>query len=63
MSVRFWVVSGVAKRLRHRRHLCVRAYPTIVARFDAAIADRGDVEKQALWHDTAAHIYRIAEER
>ncbi|TCP86019.1 putative TIM-barrel fold metal-dependent hydrolase [Sphingomonas sp. PP-CE-1A-559] len=43
--------------------LVMADYPTIVARFDAAIADRSDVEKQALWHDTAARIYRIAGER
>lgn len=43
--------------------LVMADYPTIVARFDAAIADRSDAEKRALWHDTAAHIYRITGER
>jgi predicted TIM-barrel fold metal-dependent hydrolase len=42
--------------------LVMADYATIVARFDAAIADRSDAEKRAVWHDTAARIYRIAGE-
>lgn len=40
--------------------LVMADYPTIVARFDAAIQDLPDTDRRALWHDTAACIYRIA---
>ncbi|QNQ09518.1 amidohydrolase family protein [Sphingomonas alpina] len=42
--------------------LVMADYPTIVARFDSAIQDLPDTDRQALWHDTAARIYRIAGE-
>lgn len=40
--------------------LVMADYATIVARFDAAIADLSARDRAALWHDTAARIYRIA---
>jgi len=38
----------------------VADYPTILAGFAAAIADRTDAERRALLHDNAVRIYRIA---
>lgn len=40
--------------------LVMADYATIVARFDAAIADLPEHDRRALWHDTAARLYRIA---
>lgn len=40
--------------------LVMADYATIVARFDAAIAWLDAADRQALWHDTAARLYRIA---
>lgn len=39
--------------------LVMADYPTIVARFDAALADRSAAERQAIWYETAARVYRI----
>ena len=39
--------------------LVMASYPTIVRRFEAAIADLSPDQQRALWHDTAARIYRI----
>lgn len=40
--------------------LVMADYVTIVARFDAAIADLPAQAQAALWHETAARLYRIA---
>ncbi|MDP1027621.1 amidohydrolase family protein [Sphingomonas sp. KR1UV-12] len=39
--------------------LVMADYPTIVARFDDALADRSAAERRAIWHDTAERVYRI----
>lgn len=39
--------------------LVMADYPGIVARFDAALHDQPAAVRHAIWHDTAARLYRI----